>query len=501
MAAVRRPLVGNYGERAVADETDPKLVNVLVESEQLDGGKDIRRYIQKRPGLAVYDDLSAATTDTGRGIFEWNGVVYSVVGDELFYDETDLGQLATSSGRVYFDTFDGVVEVETMDTETAGPWLLLHDGANFYAVDDENTILQKHTNSGHGGSNIPSTILPGIVVLDQYLFLASNGNTGSSTNINEIHNSNVGDATAWSGDFIVGEIRADKGVAIARYYNYIVSFNEKTIEFFYDAANASGTPLNRYEGVLDLAGVPAGSGNCVVNADNRLVWVGQSASGGRTVMMMDAGFQSKKISTHAIDEYLEAEGTNISNAYAYHCKVAGNDLYVLTLVTTAARTFVYDFRENLWYEWTSDVSDTEGFFTGMASTSVAGKTLVQDDADGFIYELDPETYVDTDESEVIKVEIHTERFDDNVQTNKFVHRLYPVCDFVATGTANLLVSWSDDDYTTFVSNRTLDLTNSASFLTRLGFFRRRSYRLQFQSNNRFRILAFDLDESHGYYAR
>ena len=75
-----------------------------------------------------------------------------------------------------------------------------------------------------------------------------------------------------------------------------------------------------------------------------------------------------------------------------------------------------------------------------------------------------------------------------------------MCDFT-TGTNALSVSWSDDDYTTFVTNRSLDLTQASDFLTRLGFYRRRSYRLQHTSNARLRILALDGDESHGYYGR
>lgn len=501
MTASRKPLVADYGERAVGDATDPKLVNVIVESVPVASKEDTQRWVQKRPGLKVYDDLSAATTDTGRGIFEWEGRIYSVIGDELFNDETDIGQINTSSGRCYFDIADSSIEGPPA---VAGTFLVFHDGSNLYAVDDENNIYE-YNNGGTSGAtdveNLPSTILPGIVVLDQYVFLASNGDTAASTNINEIHNSNVGTIDTWSGDFIVGEVRADKGVAITRYYNYLVAFNEKTIQFFYDAANPSGTPLNVYEGVLNLDGCPPGSGACIVQADNKLIWVGQSAQGGRYVSMMAGGFQSQKISSHAIDEYLEAEGSNISNAYAYHIRIAGNDLYVLTLPTTAGRTFVYDITEDLWYEWTSDVSDTESYFTGMDSTNVNGQMLVLDEDDGFVYELDPETYVDTDEDETIKVEIRTRKFDDNVHLNKFVHRLYPVGDFVSSGTANLLVSWTDDDYQSYVTNRTLDLTNPQVFLTRLGFYRRRAYRLQFQSNNPLRLLALDTDESHGYYAR
>lgn len=502
MSAFRIPLVSTVGERAVGDDKDPKVVNGMVELEQV-GEKETEAWIQKRPGLKLYDDLSAATTDTGRGIFNWDGRIYSVVGDELFNDETDIGQLNTSSGLIRFDIADMSIEVPA---EVAGPYLVFHDGVTLYAVDDENNI-REYNNGGTSGAtdveNMPATILPGTVVLDQYVFLGSNGDTAASTNINEIHNSNVGDISTWSGDFIVGEVKADKGVAIGRYYNYLVNFAEQTTEFFYNAANPTGTPMSRFDGVLEHIGTPAGAGYTIANVDNALIWVAQSPQSGRFIAMLKDGFQAKRISTTAIDEYLEAEDSNISNAYGYALRIAGNHLYVLTLPTTAGKTFVYDLDVGIWYLWTTDVSDTEGYLTIVDATYKNGQILGQDDADGKVYEFDPETYQDAtgDGTEIIKFEVQTKRIDDGVQLNKFFHRLYPVADFVSSGTSDLLVSWSDDDYTTFVSDRTIDLTSSASFLTRLGMARRRSWRVRHRSNNPCRIMALDGDASHGYYAR
>jgi hypothetical protein len=238
----------------------------------------------------------------------------------------------------------------------------------------------------------------------------------------------------------------------------------------------------------------------VAACDSKMIWVAQSPTQGRFVGMFDGSFQPKRISTTAIDEYLEAEGSNISNAFAYHVRIAGNSLYILTLVTTAAKTFVYDLDVGLWYEWTSTDSG-ETYFTGMATAEKNGQILMLDTDNGRVYELDPETYQDnTGSAQNIAVEIQTKRFDSGNQLNKFVHRLYPVCDFT-TATNSLSVSWSDDDYTTFVTNRTLDLTQASDFLTRCGFYRRRSWRLQHTANERLRILALDGDESHGYYGR
>ena len=475
MAGQRYPLVDDYSEREPASASDQRLKNCYVET--LGTTKDdIERWVVKRPGLAANDTTAVAT---GRGMYEWNGNVYAFVGNTVYKDGVSIGTIATATGRVYID-----------EAADGTGLLVVHDGANFYTIDSADTIT---TFNNGGDANIPATILPGIIVLDQFLFLGTNDVN------NEIHNSAVGDIGTWNGDFITSEVRSDPGVAIARYINYIAAFNEDTTEFFFDAANATGTPLSKFEGMVSLIG--CAGGETVTNVDQKLFWAAKSPDGGRFVAMLDGSFTPQRVSTQAIDEYLDKEGSNLSNAGGMHLRHAGHSLYALSLPTTADKTFVYDVDENLWYEWSSDVSATETHFTGFASTELNGDTLVLDEDNGRIYSFEAQTYQDnTGSAEDIVVEIQTKRFDNAVQLNKFCHRVAPIGDR-APGTATLNSSFSDDDYTTFATNRGLDLNVKDNFLTRFGVYKRRSWRLQYIANQPLRLVALECEESHGYYGR
>ena len=495
MAVGRIPLAAPAGEREPGDAKDPLLKNCMKETIIEQSGAPMGTaaqdtsqktvYVQKRPGLASYDDLSAATTDTGRGITTWEGRVYTLIGDELFSDETDIGAIATSSGRVHFDVG---IDAEAPSENS----LVFHDGTTIYVVDDEDNIVS-FNNGGTGGAtdieNMPTAIQPGIVVLNQYAFIMdANGS---------IYNSTVGDVTAGYGDVVVLEMRLDDGVRILRYINYLVGLGEKTIEILHDAANTSGSPLNRFDGMGQLIG--CASANTAVNCDNRLAFVAHSETGGRWVAVFNKGFKPSRISTQAIDDILDKEGSDLSNAYAYHVRIGGHDMYVLTLPTTAQRTFVYDFDEEDWYEWTSDVGGTESYFTGMDSTQLNGTTLILDEDNGLIYDFDQETYQDnTGSGETIKVEIRTRKHDMGTMQNKFMWRLQLIGDLNASsGTVN--IAWSDDDYQTFSSNRTQDMDNHQSWLTRCGMFKRRAFRIQHEQNLPFRASHLEVNGSTGHY--
>jgi hypothetical protein len=494
MSVVRLPISAPLGEREPGDAKDPLLKNMYKETQRLSdmsvkGDKEAKGesvvWAVKRPGLASYDDLSVAATDTGRGLFSWDEQVISVIGSEVFFDETDIGAITTSSGRVHMDL--------AIDAED-GEWsVVFHDGTTLYAADDEQNLIS-FNNGGTGGAtdieNMPTAIQPGLVVLDQYvLFMDVEG---------FIYNSTVGDLTAGYGDTVNLETRLDRGERIIRYRNYVVGIGEKTTEIIYDAANASGSPFTRFEGMSQNIGAPVGSGNCAASADDTILYVAKSPESGRFVGKIEGGFETQRVSPPYLDRILEKEGANIANAYAYCMRVAGHQWYILTLPTTAQRTFVYDLEEDMWSEWTSDVSDTESYFTGMDCTQVDGTVVLLDEDNGLLYDMDAETYQDN--GETIKAEVRTRRFDGGTMQNKFGHRLQPICDLNASsGTIN--VAWSDDDYQTWSTNRTIDLDSHQTWLTRLGMFKRRAFRIQHEQNLPFRISFLELNVVQGHYAR
>lgn len=79
------------------------------------------------------------------------------------------------------------------------------------------------------------------VAINGYVFYA-----GSDGNI---YNSTLTDPTdvTVSTDFIAAEQYPDDLITLARHRNHVVAFGSQSIEFFYDAGNALGSPLNRQE--------------------------------------------------------------------------------------------------------------------------------------------------------------------------------------------------------------------------------------------------------------
>lgn len=135
-------------------------------------------------------------------------------------------------------------------------------------------------------NNFPTTTSSSVKTLNGYIFVCVGG---------DIYNSDLDLPDSWNtSDFISTEIYPDDIVALAKYKNYLVAFGENTIEFFYDAANISGTPLARQEGILHNIGC-AGQA-LVTDLEDRIIWISQSGSQNYSIWEMDK-FEAKKIST------------------------------------------------------------------------------------------------------------------------------------------------------------------------------------------------------------
>jgi len=135
-------------------------------------------------------------------------------------------------------------------------------------------------------NNFPTTTSSSVKTLNGYIFVCVGG---------DIYNSDLDLPDSWNpSDFISTEIYPDNIVALAKYKNYLVAFGTNTIEFFYDAANTSGTPLARQEGILHNIGC-MGQGMVIDNED-KVFWISQTSAQTYSLWTLDK-FEAKKIST------------------------------------------------------------------------------------------------------------------------------------------------------------------------------------------------------------
>lgn len=458
----RVPLVGSPTNRATAVDKDQRFVNCFPEvvANKITGTDRI--YLQKRFGTEKYIQPSAGA-GVGRGLFAWNGKVYSVIGNQLYENSTAKQTLTTSTGSVGF-----------VETTGVNQYLFLCDGTDGYVISTTGVV----TKVTHAQFPTPHVTTP--VFMDGYVFLLkTNG---------DIYNSQVEDPLTWDNSFfITPESFPDTCVAIARQNNQVVALSTSSVEFFYDAGIATGSPLApTTQATLQFGCASVGS---IAQDEGLIVFVSQSSVGGVFITAVE-GFKPATISPEPINRILDAEGNGLQGSWGYLLRQNGHVFYVLNLPVNS-RTLVYDIDEQAWHEWDWFNGTSQTMFPFSWRTVLDTRTFLLHVTNGWIYEAKETLY--QDDGLATKVTIQTSRFDGDTTKLKFMSKLEIVGDRQVT-TSPLTIQYSDDDFKTWSNARTVDLIDRP-VLWRLGSFRRRALLMKHSANTPLRLEAveFDLD--------
>jgi translation initiation factor 1 (eIF-1/SUI1) len=460
--------ISNPQQRSSDPNKDFRLVNMMTEVINTPVGDNKKYYIKSRPGLS-----QAYTTQTGagRGLYYWtyggNSYCMAVVGNKVYANGVSVLTLSTSTGEVGFTEFL---------TSTNASKLILLDGTNGYVFTAYNSATQI-TNA-----NFPTPHVPSPIFLDNYLFVAK-------ANTADIYNSNLDDPLTWtSGNYISAQMYPDTIKALSKNNNFLYAVGTSSVEYFFDNANASGSPLSRQPTAVQQFGTV--SGGSVVQTDKEVILVGETNDGGHTVWTID-GFKENEIGIPAIKSALAAEGSNINTCKGYEIRVSGQKLYVLCLTL---RTFIYSFTTKMWSEWQSGSS----IFIGIdGSDGPNGSAYILDSTNGKIYLMD-ETYF-TDNGTAFTCSVTTAKLDFDTINRKFMGRLAIIGDVPDSSGVdiNVSVQWSDDDYKTWSTARTLKFTADLPAIWQLGQFRRRAFKLSYSLPRLFRIEMIEVDINKG----
>lgn len=474
-------------------------------------------------------------TGTGNISITVDGSTYSV--------ETTTGSWArfdttlTASGTVTCG-----VKITTSGDEVYAAWAQLEDGlATTYATNTAN----RYTVTQITDADYPSNTTRGCVFLDGRFFVMNVAG--------EIYQSALENAASWSAlEFIGTQIEPDQGVYLAKYNNYICAFKQYSTEFFYDAANATGSILSPVQNAAFKVG--CASDASVKEMAGTVVWMGQTRDGfGRGIFRLN-GMAPEKISTPQIDKILNAD--SLATVYSWSCNVGSHLLYGLTLVTTGV-TLVYDFTTQLWAFFTyltssgvtktitavtaagvatsaahgysdgdivliasvngdfngwhvatdvttntfqlqatgtvfsgsgTSVKHTETYFPVIASTSANGKQYMQHATSGALYEFSQSVYVD--EIGAIAARIRTPKFDGGSSAFKTMGSVEVIGDKISS---TALLRHSDDDFVSFSYFRPVDLSIERSNLFRMGRYSRRSFELLHVKNALLRLEALEIE--------
>ncbi len=234
-------------------------------------------------------------------------------------------------------------------------------------------------------ADFPTPHVPFPVFIDGYLFLAK-ANTG------DIYNSDLNDPAVWTaGSYISSELYPDDIQAIVKVDNYLLAVGTQGCEYFYDAANATASPLARYEGGQLPFGCPFP--NSIAYNKNTVMMLTNNNDGEATFRMIE-GLKYKDIDSSAVVPYLNGclQGlggfpqVSASTIRSYFFRQAGQLFYGIAFstdtVTNAYPVFAYSFSTEMWVEftyrttsgttYTYPVTCTASTTTGNVLTYVAG---------------------------------------------------------------------------------------------------------------------------------
>jgi Phage stabilisation protein len=329
------------------------------------------------------------------------------------------------------------------------------------------------------------SIVPGACYLDTYTVIASpNG---------QIYTSNPNDPTTWNAlNYITAEAEPDALVGIAKHLNYIVSFGQWSIDWFYDAGTYPGSPLaNAAPYHIELG---CANGDSIVSFENIVVWVGTSRDAGPSVYAI-SGTAPTKLSTPFIDRILQ--NSTLADIRAYSLRINGHTFYVLTLADLNV-TIVYDVNEKVWTQWTMwAIGDAdsgvpgiygEQYFRPSFFTQISDVYYLLDDDNGTLYTMSDHVY--TDSGAPIYYRSVTDNIDGGTTKRKFFGRLEIVGD---KQPAVMNIRHSDDDYKSWSPYRAVNLNKIRPQIYQSGAGRRRAWEFLCTDNVPLRLLAAEID--------
>lgn len=334
-------------------------------------------------------------------------------------------------------------------------------------------------------SNYPSVTVPGVVNLDDTVYVM--------TPTGVIQGSNLSDPFTWSANnYITADYAADAGVAIAKYQNYLLALKSSSSQLFYDAGRYPGSPLLPVIQYNSRIGCIAAS--TVQSLNNTVIWVARTEELGPYVVALE-GNSIVKISDTQVDKLLQSWFVDPTKDYSASWRTQGHYFYMLS-ISQFAITLVYDFTEKLWHiEQSLNAGEgTSGVYSVLNYVTEGLGDYMQDKSLGFLYRLEPDVFQDS--GVTINCTGQTVMVDGGINDRKFTAGLTVIGDRRATFTPNnLLVQWSDDDAQTWSSPQTVDLTKARPRISRTGSFRRRRYRWIHATNNPMRLEALEQEIS------
>ena len=442
----------------------------------VDRGTETKSFtFTKRDGTAAFAYTIPSSNIRGMHYWEDQDTVYVAYDNKIAVVDGSSGTLTTT--LTPFVSTTGDVGFTQFYYDTGNTKIVVGDGTRLITIDSSHTVV---TGSD---ADMPTSFDPHTVFLDGYLFMIKSGTS-------DIYNSNLNDPLAYtSGDFITAEMQSDNLVGLLLLNNYILAMGTSSIEYFFDAANASGSPLQRNDTFVKSIGFLNG----VAHYGSQVFFVGQTSHTDPDVFVLQDA-KIEQLNAPALRRFMQPNteflGAVISNG--------GHDFYCLTAKSgsTVLETFWYDLETKIWTRaaYKQQVGFPIKWAVTLPITGTGNTSLCVIDGSASLVFFSPTVYQDLGESFTALLQTEPEMFD--TFHEKYMSRILLVADR-PTSPAQASISWSDDDYQTFSAPRFVELNQELPSLQRAGRFRKRAFKVSLTANVPFRTIKLEVDFNIG----
>lgn len=479
MAFTKQPATSTYTTKIVEfeEQFDNRTGNVTKDIDLLnvffEKNKDKEVHCYKRAGLTAY--LTLPSTNV-RGSYYWEDasrILVATDNDVTIYN-SDNGTVVFTLSNI-FGTTSGEVGFSEFLYDTNITRVVITDGTTLGTVDSGGVW------TAGADPDMPVPHLPQPVFLDGYLFLVK-------ANTADIYNSNLNDPLAYTaGDFISCEMFPDTVLRFSKLNNYLLAFGSASIEYFWDAANTTGSPLQRNDTPVKLIGYLGG----FAQSANRIYFVGSSSTATPEVYMLE-DFKIEPLGTETIRRYLESLTNELSDNIGNITSFMGHDFYVMNV---GSLTYSMDLKSKNWCRWGYAGNNNfalEQSISVKSNTTYTSAVFLHGDLQ--MMKFSSSVYQDNGENFTSRIITKKQFFDS--YNHKSMSRLVVIGDRPDVA-ANLMISWTDDDYKTFNTPRAINLNQTFPSLFRLGTFRNRAFKLEFTENAPMRIDGLEVELNLG----
>lgn len=411
----------------------------------------------------------------------------------------------------------------------AGSRIVSIDSAAFSAVLDTATTGGAFNDLSTTKEPIAKIIDTDFITTGTYIsaFAEMDGFLFYTTDDGNVRNSNLNSVTGYTAiDTLSPNLSPDEPRAIARQNQAIIVLGSASKEVYTNpGSNAVGSPLQRQTGYFQNIGVLDQRSLTKLNDD---IYFVSSPQEGDIGVYRIRGLQAEKISTPEVDSRLgtvsAASGTFYANSFrlggypyvgfflssasevsesilletADFVLLENGDNILLEAGSTETSSFitflVYNASLDIWSEWDSmkcTYIDSVG-----AGTSNQLYATSRVDTDGKIYTINAaangELY--TDDGSSYTMEIRTSKNDFGTEVRKTINSVTLMGSDISSTTATL--EYSDDDYQTWTTAGSFDLSTPNPRIYRCGSFQgARAWRVRHSAPSAFRAkaLKFDFD--------